>query len=271
MGIISMLIILAITIAIHEFGHYWFMKRNQIEVEEFTIGFGPTLWEKQLKSGTWFRIKLLWLGGYAKPSATGQKQLATASGWVQFKVFIGGMLMNAKAAFVVFLAFGYITGKMPVVILPYIEWAPAWLAPAVAAFLLSFGLWLATPVIIVMLLVKLGLGFFAQAAGPIGIFHASEQMAQAAPTTAALVSSMVLMFALINSSIAGFNLMPLLPFDGGHILGIILRKLVGPKHAKNAMRFYGWISAIIFIFLVIMIFKADIMRLITGGSLIPSG
>jgi regulator of sigma E protease len=263
-----MLVMLAVIIAIHEYGHYLMMRRNGIPVEEFTIGFGPTLIQKQLKSGTWFRVKLIWLGGYAKPTDEGAQMIKDASAWARFQIYVGGMLTNATMAFLVFLVFGYATGKVPVIIIPYIKWAPNWLWPFLAAFLLSYGLWLATPFLVVGMLIKMGMAFFAQAAGPIGIFQMGHEMATRSATPAQLTSSLLLMFAMINSAIAGFNLMPLLPLDGGHLFGMLLTKLSG-RHAAKAMKVFGIVSVVVFIFLVIMIFQSDISRLISGGSIIP--
>ena len=50
-------------ILIHEFGHFISAKLLGVRVNEFAIGFGPTLFKKQGKE-TLYSFKLLPLGGY---------------------------------------------------------------------------------------------------------------------------------------------------------------------------------------------------------------
>lgn len=47
----------------HEFGHFIIARINGIKVVEFTIGLGPALFKKRLKSGMLFAIRLLPIGG----------------------------------------------------------------------------------------------------------------------------------------------------------------------------------------------------------------
>ena len=62
----SFVVALGILITIHEYGHYWVAKRNGVQVERFSIGFGKVLWRKVNKEGTEFVIALIPLGGYVK-------------------------------------------------------------------------------------------------------------------------------------------------------------------------------------------------------------
>lgn len=270
MGVLIMILIVGVTIAIHEWGHFMAMVRNGIQVKEFTIGFGPTLFEKKLKSGAFFRIKPIIFGGYAMPTEEGAEALLTATPWVRFKVYVAGMFVNATAAFLVMTVFGYATGRFPVVLLPYVDWAPSFLMPLVVAFAFSYGLWLATPVLIVAMLVKSASAFFATAAGPIGIVNMGQQMAEQAPDAAAVVVSMTLMFAMINSAIAGFNLVPLAQLDGGKITEIFLEKWCG-RHTDAVLKWYRILSLVLLLSLIVFLFGSDIVNLISGKSYIPSG
>ncbi len=51
-------------ITIHEFGHYIAGKLLGFKIDEFSIGFGPKLFQKKKKNGELFSIRLLPLGGY---------------------------------------------------------------------------------------------------------------------------------------------------------------------------------------------------------------
>ena len=62
----SFVIALGILITVHEYGHFWVARRNKVQVERFSIGFGKALWRKKDKHGTEFVIALIPLGGYVK-------------------------------------------------------------------------------------------------------------------------------------------------------------------------------------------------------------
>jgi regulator of sigma E protease len=62
----SFVVALGILITVHEYGHYWVARRNGVQVERFSIGFGKVLWRKVNKEGTEFVIALIPLGGYVK-------------------------------------------------------------------------------------------------------------------------------------------------------------------------------------------------------------
>lgn len=62
----AFVIALGILITIHEYGHFWVARKNQVKVERFSIGFGQTIWRRFDKHGTEFVIALIPLGGYVK-------------------------------------------------------------------------------------------------------------------------------------------------------------------------------------------------------------
>lgn len=57
-------LVLLIMITVHEFGHYSSGKLLGFSIEEFSIGFGPKLYQKKKKDGELFSVRLLPLGGY---------------------------------------------------------------------------------------------------------------------------------------------------------------------------------------------------------------
>lgn len=44
---ISFIIIFNIMVFVHEFGHYFFARRNGIKVYEFALGMGPAIWKRK--------------------------------------------------------------------------------------------------------------------------------------------------------------------------------------------------------------------------------
>ena len=60
------LVVLSIIVFVHEWGHYYVAKRNNVRVEVFSIGFGPEIFGWFDKSGTRWRVCLIPLGGYVR-------------------------------------------------------------------------------------------------------------------------------------------------------------------------------------------------------------
>ena len=56
------LLIFSVLVLFHEFGHFLVAKLNGVEVEEFSLGFGPRLLSV-VAGGTRSSVKLLWFGG----------------------------------------------------------------------------------------------------------------------------------------------------------------------------------------------------------------
>ena len=64
--IIVFVIILSVLIYVHEWGHYWVARRNNVRVEVFSIGFGPEIFGWTNAANTRWKIGLFPLGGYVK-------------------------------------------------------------------------------------------------------------------------------------------------------------------------------------------------------------
>ncbi len=62
--IILSLVILLVMVLIHEAGHYTAAKILGFTVEEFSVGFGPKIFQKRRKNGELFSLRMLPLGGY---------------------------------------------------------------------------------------------------------------------------------------------------------------------------------------------------------------
>ena len=63
--ILLFLVMLSILVVLHEFGHFIVARWNGVRVNDFAVGFGPTLlkWTSP-RSGTNYRLNLLPIGGY---------------------------------------------------------------------------------------------------------------------------------------------------------------------------------------------------------------
>jgi regulator of sigma E protease len=67
MSLIVFLIILSILVLVHEWGHYITAKKCGVNVEQFSLGFGPKLYSR-MHDGTEFCLCAIPLGGYVKMS-----------------------------------------------------------------------------------------------------------------------------------------------------------------------------------------------------------
>lgn len=63
LGILIFLVGIAVSVGLHEVGHYLPAKKFGVQVRQFMVGFGPTLFSK-MRGETEFGIKALPLGGY---------------------------------------------------------------------------------------------------------------------------------------------------------------------------------------------------------------
>ena len=61
--IIACVLLFALAILVHEFGHFIVALKLGLKVEAFSIGFGPAIWKKKV-NGVEYRISWIPLGGY---------------------------------------------------------------------------------------------------------------------------------------------------------------------------------------------------------------
>ena len=120
MYIVFAILLLAVLIMIHEFGHFMAARIMKIDVTEFSIGFGPRLlgW-KSRKYETKFSIRAIPLGGYCafygEDDAKGitkddPRAFPNHNVWKRMFVILMGPMMNFVLAFVVTLVFVWCVG-----------------------------------------------------------------------------------------------------------------------------------------------------------------
>ena len=103
---IKIIILLGFLIFIHELGHFTVAKLCKVKVNEFAIGFGPTIWKKQGKE-TKYALRLIPLGGFV--SMEGEEEhsdkegsFSKASVWKRIAIVSAGAIVNIIFAIVVF-------------------------------------------------------------------------------------------------------------------------------------------------------------------------
>ncbi len=110
MSLLVYVIILAVLILAHEFGHYWAARRHGIVVEEFGLGLPPRLLTLGRRGETLFTLNLLPVGGFARMRGE-DEDMGPGSFWraparARAIVLLAGPAMNILLALIV-LGFTY--------------------------------------------------------------------------------------------------------------------------------------------------------------------
>lgn len=125
------IVLLSIIVFAHEWGHFWFARRNGVKVENFAIGFGPELFGITDKQGTRWSFNIVPLGGYVKMLGDADATSATADAsivgqlsesekkqtlhsktpWQRIQVAFGGPLANFVFAIIVLIILFAAYGK----------------------------------------------------------------------------------------------------------------------------------------------------------------
>jgi len=114
--ILAFVVVLGITITIHEFGHFAMAKLLKIRVMVFSIGFGPRI-AGFVRGGTEYCISALPIGGYVKmagetfdeDSKGAPDEFLSHPKWHRFLVAVAGPCMNILLAIGI-LSFSYMEG-----------------------------------------------------------------------------------------------------------------------------------------------------------------
>ena len=205
----KIIFLLGFLILIHEGGHFLFAKLFKVKVKEFSIGFGPKVWDKQGKE-TKYTIRLIPLGGYV--NMLGEEERSEEEGYFN-KASIPKRMIILVAGGLVNIIFG---------LLLYFFLVVGITSNAQIAFE-------ATKDFIFILFDSIKQLFTAQVGvdqlmGPVGI-----------STTVAATTGFVdfaYMLALISVSLGITNLLPFPPLDGGKVV-ILLIEAIRKKPLKE--------------------------------------
>lgn len=116
MTLIIFILVLAVLVIVHEFGHFWIARRNGVRVDEFGFGFPPKIVSVK-KGETTYSLNALPLGGFVKiygedleEGQNDPRSFATKSVGARSRIIVAGVVMNLILAVVLF-SFGAIIGS----------------------------------------------------------------------------------------------------------------------------------------------------------------
>lgn len=112
--LISSLLVFLLVVMLHEFGHFAVAKLSGIKVNEFSIGMGPKIYQKQ-KGETFYSIRALPVGGYVamegeEDNSHDPRAFNNVSIVKRMAVVLAGAFMNFVLAFIAFTLIFSIVG-----------------------------------------------------------------------------------------------------------------------------------------------------------------
>lgn len=120
MTILYFILVLGVTVLIHELGHFIFAKRAGVYIYEFSIGMGPQIFKfKRKNDETIYSIRLFPIGGFVSMAGEDlevdtkipkDKQLCNKSWCDRFLVLIAGIAFNFLLAIIILFTIGLING-----------------------------------------------------------------------------------------------------------------------------------------------------------------
>ena len=118
--LIYFILVLGITVFIHELGHFIFAKKAGIYCYEFSLGMGPVIWKFNRKNDeTTYSLRLFPIGGFVQMAGEAvdldenipEDQRMQSKSWFQrFMTVIAGILFNFLLAIIIFFIVGMIVG-----------------------------------------------------------------------------------------------------------------------------------------------------------------
>lgn len=234
---LKIVFLLGFLVFIHESGHFFVAKLCKVRVNEFAIGFGPTIWSKQGKV-TKYALRLIPLGGFVSMEGESEKStkegsFSEASIIKRIAIVMAGGMVNIIFAIIVFwiLSASFVGAKN--------------------AFY-NVGLYIKSMFesIVQLFTGRVGID---QMMGPVGISNVVSQTSG--------IADFIYILSVVSLSLGVTNLLPFPPLDGGKVVLLIIegiRKKPFSQKFELALQSAGFLVLII---LSVFVTFNDIIRL----------
>lgn len=235
---VKIIFMLGFLVLIHEAGHFIVARLCKIKVNEFAIGFGPTIWRKQGKQ-TKYALRLIPLGGFV--SMEGEEERSEQEGSFS-KASIPKRIAVVLAGGLVNIVFALITYTILMTIM----------TGSIQIAISSAGNFIFSMVESLRLLFTGGVTV-DQLMGPVGI---SEVVAQTSG-----IAEFIYVMALISMSLGVTNLLPFPPLDGGKAV-ILLIEAIRRKPLKESVEIrIQMLGFLLLIMLSVYVTYNDVLRI----------
>lgn len=236
---LKIIFLLGFLVFIHEGGHFLIAKICNVKVNEFAIGFGPTIWSKQGKE-TKYAIRGIPLGGFVSmegedEESEHERSYSNASVWKRIAIVAAGALVN--------IIFGIIT-YFALVAIVYSDIKTAF--NATGGFIVSI-----FESIKMIFTGNIGINDLS---GPVGISKVVS-----GTTT---IINYVYIISVVSVSLGVTNLLPIPALDGGKILLLIIEAIRKKPIKKETEAQIQLIGFSILIALSIIVTYNDIVKII---------
>jgi regulator of sigma E protease len=235
---IKVIFLLGFLVFIHEGGHFLVAKLCKVKVNEFAIGFGPTIWQSK-NTQTKYALRIIPLGGFV--SMEGEDEKSEEEGSFS-KTSIPKKIAIVMAGGIVNIIFGLLL---------------FFVLASIVQNSLYYGL-LSTGNFAASIIESLKMLFTGnvsvdQLTGPIGI---SSMVAQTQG-----IDEFVYLLSLISLSLGVTNLLPFPPLDGGKIVIYIIEAIRKKPMKEQTEINIQMIGFAILIGLTIFVAYNDIVRI----------
>lgn len=254
MGILLVLLVFVIIIVIHETAHTLASIWCGVGIQQFSVGFGPILKTWQTKKFPIHFRALFFLGGYITIKDKKNIEYNIESEEVEglyleeislikrIFIFSAGILANLLTAilarvFIFWFAptdFVLKYGALQIIFTQCPEWHLA-LFYAIKTTIMQFIQWIWIFLFVFIKLIEPIINLAPlQNSGIIGAASAMVEVAQNT-TPISIIWRLIGFFYYFSILVASFNILPFLPFDGGHIISHIIKKIFGENIATTIM------------------------------------
>lgn len=235
---VKIIFLLGLLVFIHEGGHFFIAKLCNIKVNEFALGFGPTIWKKQGKE-TKYALRLIPLGGFVSMEGENEKSeheraFSKTSIPKRIAVVAAGGTVNIIFGLIIYFCLTSFFGNS-----------------------ISYGLkeTIDFSLAIVQNVKQLLIGGVStdQLMGPVGI--------SSVVSSTQGFTEYIYILALISLSLGVTNLLPFPPLDGGKIVLLIIeaiRRKTLPEKVETYIQMTGFV---VLITLSIYIAYNDVLRI----------
>lgn len=244
---IKIIFLLGFLVFIHEFGHYTVAKLCKIKVNEFSLGFGPKLFEKT-KGETKYQLRAIPLGGFVRlegeeEDSDSDRAFNKASIPKRIAVLLAGGLVN--------IVFGIIAFTILITV-RYMIVKNSGFFEAVGYGFQSCGDLIAELArgIASLFTGKVSLN---EMTGPVGISSMVSKTNS--------ITEFIYLLSIISISLGVTNLLPFVPLDGGKVVLLIIEAIrKKPLKQETELKIQTAGFVILIMFSVVVTFH-DIMRL----------